>query len=220
MNPYVNLERLRENWHELLRPFDVDEAAAAALFNDIIAHYEGDGRFYHNLEHIQNVLGFTLDMRDQAKDLTAIQLAAWFHDVIYHPQATDNEEKSAAYAVTALKQLDGQIPPALIETVRQLVLATKTHQVPADDGDGRILIDADLATLASPQEQYDRYTNAIRQEYGDVPESVYRPTRAALLNRFLQRQRIFLTDEMFASRENPARRNMEREIRELEGHGE
>jgi predicted metal-dependent HD superfamily phosphohydrolase len=41
-----------------------------------------------------------------AINFPAIQLAAWFHDVIYDPRAKDNEEKSAEYAVASLSQFE------------------------------------------------------------------------------------------------------------------
>lgn len=60
-----------------------------------------------------------------AKNYPAIQLAAWFHDVIYNPMATDNEEKSAEYAAKVLTKLN--VASSTIDAVTRMSLNTKNH---------------------------------------------------------------------------------------------
>ena len=49
-----------------------------------------------------------LDMlADEADDIDAVRLAAWFHDAVYEPGA-DNEEASAALAAAVLSE--GGVP--------------------------------------------------------------------------------------------------------------
>ena len=213
MNGKVDLKALQLNWYTLFAPFKVDKQLADELFWDVVTCYQEDGRYYHDLYHIQNVLQAVTSLKDKADNFVAIQLAAWFHDVVYVVQAIDNEKRSAEYAVHALKKLN--LPDHIIFAVKHLILATETHQAEPHDIDCQILLDADLATFASDDEKYRLYANAIRQEFSFLPDPDYRHGRIAILKRFLQRKRIFLTTEMFTRLEQRARQNIERELEQL-----
>ncbi|MEO1764559.1 MAG: hypothetical protein AAFR83_21960, partial [Cyanobacteria bacterium J06629_18] len=76
----------------------------------------------------------------------------------------------------------------------------------------QILLDADLAILGSNPTEYSKYTNAIRQEYIWVPETEYFAARKKILENFLQRKNIYLTQFMQQTREKVARINLETEI--------
>jgi len=102
-------------------------------------------------------------MRSLAVNFPTIQLAAWFHDVIYDSKAKANEQKSADYAVVSLTKL--KIPSTTVEFVRSLVLSTKTHQTLLTDIDSQILLDSDLVILGSSEWEYQTYAQAIRKEY-------------------------------------------------------
>ena len=50
------------------------------------------GRFYLTLDHVQNVLETVESLGSYARNLNAVKLAAWLHDVIYDSKASDNKE--------------------------------------------------------------------------------------------------------------------------------
>lgn len=77
------------------------------------------------------------------------------------------------------------------------------------------MLDADLAILAAHPKEYQKYIQAIRQEYGWMPESEYIFGRQQVLEQFLQRQQIYFTPLMFQQGENPDRANIKTEIRNL-----
>lgn len=206
-------EKLKSNWEHLLQPFQVDSLMSQKIFLSLVTAYSSDTRFYHNLEHIQQVLEIVEEMRSQAVNFPAIQLAAWFHDVIYDSRANDNEEQSAEYAETSLKAL--KLPITLIASVKLLILNTKNHQAQPDDIDSQILLDTDLAILGASESNYRNYAQAIRQEYSWIPDEVYRVGRKQVLQKFLQRKRIYLTELLFFRLEENARRNMQAELIDL-----
>jgi predicted metal-dependent HD superfamily phosphohydrolase len=142
-----------------------------------------------------------------------LHFAVWFHDAVYDAKRGDNEEQSAAYAMAVLKQ--GGALPALLPIIEHLILATKPHPADAGDTDCQVLLDADLAVLGSSPEGYDRYAQAIRQEYAWVSESDYRTGRKKVLEGFLQRERLYHTQRLFDQLEQPARENLRREIEML-----
>ncbi len=139
-----------------------------------------------------------------ACNLKAVKLATWLHDVIYDSRAPDNEERSADYAERLCVRLcipDGHLVAALI-------LKTKTHDA-GGDPDAQVLIDADLAILGASEPVYRDYADAIRQEYGWVPEPEYRAGRRQVLQTFLRRPKIF---RLLRHLEYSARQNLADEI--------
>lgn len=201
---------LRERWMRLLSGLGCPGHAGETIFTDLQTRYSASQRHYHTLDHIFAVLETVRELGATEKDTPALLLAAWFHDVIYDSQASDNEECSAAHARSVLQPLG--VTEALLGEMERLILLTKTHAPDLQDRAGQILVDADLAILGAAERDYDAYAQAIRCEYAWVAEAAYRHGRRAVLERFLQRPRIYATEEMFVRLESAARRNLQREI--------
>lgn len=197
--------------------FSVREEAARRVWREMTARYMQAGRYYHNLDHIKSVLRTAAELQNLAQDYPAVQLAAWFHDVVYDTRAADNEAQSAAYAAARLAEMG--LPQATIDRVSRLILATAGHTNPDNDPDTAVLLDADLAVLGSDSAVYAAYSAAIRQEYGWVPEPVYREKRAEALRGFLERPRLYHTPPLYQQLEAGARRNMTAEIARLSNTG-
>ncbi|MCC5630375.1 hypothetical protein [Nostoc sphaeroides] len=212
--PTENLTHiLFSNWQHTLQPFGVDQVAAEKAFNPLVAAYSTPGRYYHTLKHIDRVFSTIQILQGYTTNLAAVQLAAWFHDVVYDTQAQDNEQRSADYAFDLLSNLG--IPESTIVTVTRLILNTKDHQAAVDDYDSQVLLDADLAILATNPVQYGEYAYAIRQEYGWMAEADYITGRQQVLERFLQRSHIYFTPLMSEFAEPCARGNIQGEIQSL-----
>ncbi|MGI8503731.1 MAG: HD domain-containing protein [Hassallia sp.] len=200
-------------WQHTLQGFEVDQVQKSNAFNLLVEAYSSSDRYYHTLKHIYHVLKTIDNLQAYTRNLAAVQLAAWFHDVVYDTKGQNNEEKSADYACELLSSLG--IPPSNITAVTCLIINTKHHQAAADDFDSQVLLDADLAILAANPVQYREYANSIRQEYAWVSEAEYIVGRRQILKSFLQRQRIYFTTLMFEVAEKPARRNLNAEIQSL-----
>jgi predicted metal-dependent HD superfamily phosphohydrolase len=205
--------RLHPAWIALLHPFTLDGAAAESAFTTLTAAYAEPHRAYHTLAHIAAVLATLDTLRDGADDWPALELAAWFHDVVYDPRRADNEAQSAAVARRTLTGLG--VPAALIDHVAALIRQTQAHEPDPGDPDAPLLLDADLAILGAAPAAYAAYAAAIRREYAWVPDADYRRGRAAILRHFLARPRLYHTAALFAAREAPARRNLAAELATL-----
>src|SRR5215831_17574204 len=110
-------DQQRETWQNLLHGWDVPPTQAERTFEEIVQAYSGPGRFYHTLDHVMAVLNTVKHLAAQAKNLNAVKLAAWLHDVIYDSKASDNEERSAQYAERLCEDLaipEGSLVAALI----------------------------------------------------------------------------------------------------------
>ncbi|BAY11237.1 HD domain-containing protein [Calothrix sp. NIES-2098] len=200
-------------WRNILQPFGIEPRLIDRAFKQVIDAYSTPNRYYHTLKHIEHILATIDSLQTYTQDLISVQLAAWLHDIVYDTRAQDNEEKSAEYADDLLSNLG--LPINNIATVKRLILNTKQHQTTADDWDGKVLLDADLAILAVNSIQYQEYAQAIRQEYAWVPEAEYIKGRRQILERFLQRQRLYFTPLMLEVAEASARANLQAEIKIL-----
>ena len=205
---------MKSRWLRLADALAIGGEAAEKVWRELAAAYEADGRFYHNLDHIQHALDIADQLHDVAADFTAVQLALWFHDVVYDPRRSDNEAQSAAYAERVLHPLG--VPDAMLATVTDLILATKSHEPPSPDPNIFIILDADLAILSAPPAQYNAYARAIRQEYSFVPDEAYRVGRTAVLQKFLARKPFYFTEWMRERADTAVYQNLSRELKELE----
>jgi len=166
-------------------------------------------RRYHGIGHLSAVLLFIDEYADHAADADAVRLAAWYHDAIYDPQASDNEERSAAMAQSQLGALG--LPGERVDEVARLVRLTTGHDPAEGDRNGELLNDADLMVLASPPEAYVAYLNAIRDEYAHVSDADFQAGRTAVLDALLAVPRLYRL-EALAPMQAAARRNMTAEL--------
>jgi predicted metal-dependent HD superfamily phosphohydrolase len=207
------LDLVQRCWNGLVSRRGCDPLAAEAVLEDTVRAYGEPNRHYHTLHHIAALLAL-LDRQDPA-DRDALTLAILFHDVVYDPTRQDNEEASAAWAAARLASLG--FPEDLRTRVARLIVATR-HDRPLDatgEPDLALLLDLDLSILAAPAADYRAYAQAVRREYAFVPDLLYRPGRRRVLEGFLQRERIYLTEPLRIAWEQPARANLAAEIAEL-----
>ncbi len=141
---------------------------------------------------------------DQALAPIELELALWYHDAIYDPQARDNEAQSAAWARRDLHA--ARVAHSSIEAIDELIMATQ-HDGETLSPDAALLVDIDLSILGRSPAEFDQYDQAIRREYSWVPEDQYRAGLGAVLERFLARPAIYSTTWFRARYEKAARRN-------------
>lgn len=177
----------------------------------VVRAYAEPHRHYHTGEHIARTLGLFDGVRERLRRPAEAELAVWLHDVVYDPQAADNEERSADLA-EAMLVAGGAA--AAVPAVRALIIATR-HAEPSEEHDARYVVDADLSILGAPPAEFDRYEGQVRREYAHVPEAEWRERRPRVLRAFLDRARIYATPE-FAHWETPARTNLARSLLRLE----
>jgi predicted metal-dependent HD superfamily phosphohydrolase len=181
---------------------------------ELLRRWSEPQRRYHTPEHLRAVLRHVDELAGHAADPDAVRLGAWFHDAVYRPDRTENEERSAALAVRALTAAG--LPAGRVAEVERLVLLTVTHDPAPGDRDGEVLCDADLAVLGGSPEAYAAYAAAVRAEYDFVPEPDFRAGRAAVLRQLLALPALYRTP---AARERftaAARTNLTAELKQLE----
>ncbi|MEU7318614.1 hypothetical protein [Streptomyces sp. NPDC007083] len=224
---------LLDRWNALLISAreGADGPDPAPYGEDLLGRWAESHRRYHGTAHLRAVLDRVDELAARlppereagpgtgtgagaGPDLVAVRLAAWFHDAVYRPDRSENEERSARLAERALPEAG--VPAARTAEVARLVRLTVTHDPAGDDLNGELLCDADLAVLAGTPEQYAHYAAEIRQEYAFVPDAAFREGRSTVLRQLLGLPHLFRTDYARDHWEPAARRNLTTELGLLE----
>ena len=204
---------LRPRWITLFEKLGINPAATAPLYADLVLRYTAPSRFYHDLQHVADVLAASDRLRSEVEDPLALQLAIWFHDAIYHTDGSvDNELLSAEFAVAELEKLG--VAADCRQTVHALILDTR-HREPPQTQDGRVIVDADLSTFAVPPARFDRHSADVRREFSHVPADLYCSSRITILTGMLARDHFYYTKTMCERHEEQARANLKRGIEQL-----
>jgi predicted metal-dependent HD superfamily phosphohydrolase len=199
--------------------------------DDVLIRYAEPHRRYHTATHIMFVLRHLQDASRAVESSATLSpeviAAALYHDAIYDARAGDNEARSADLAAADLSAIGW--PAERCETVAALVIATAGHldDDPAEGvdagsevrsdvaSDSALLLDADLAILGADPGAYQAYVNGVRTEYAHVDDDQWLTGRTVVLQRFLDRPRLFITEYMHSTFEHRARANIEAELAAL-----
>jgi predicted metal-dependent HD superfamily phosphohydrolase len=208
---------LLRQWTPLLaRVRDGAGPEPSAYGEQLLRRWSEPQRRYHTVRHLAAVLAAVdaLAAGGTAADTDVVRLAAWFHDAVYAPDRSENEERSARLAERVLREL-GVPEPVRARTAR-LVRLTVDHDPAPGDADGELLCDADLAVLGGSPQEYASYAAAVREEYAFVPDDAFRAGRAAVLRQLLALPALFRTPAAVSGYEARARANMAAELAALD----
>jgi predicted metal-dependent HD superfamily phosphohydrolase len=188
-----------------------------AMRTELVRMYHAAGRHYHDLRHIETLLD--LAARHPLDDREAVEAAIWFHDAIYDPRRKDNEEKSAELAVARLRDVAAN---DRIARIAMMIRATAGHALPECPdprarADCALFLDMDLAILAGAPAAFAAYERDVRREYAWLPEPAWMSGRRRVLESFLARPAIYLTDAFRRTHEARARRNLTGALAALAG---
>ena len=183
------------------------------VFSGIAERYSEPCRYYHTLQHISDCLDELDAYTSQATvpDTQLIETAIWFHDIIYDPTVSDNEEQSielfkSFVTLQPRSNFPDIITKEFVDQVSQLIMATKTHV--GNTESEKILLDIDLSILGKSPEEFKRYDDSIRREYAWVPEGIYTENRKRVMQGFYARGRIYYTDFFHSKYEKQAKENL------------
>ncbi|MEV0976935.1 hypothetical protein [Streptomyces sp. NPDC049915] len=212
----ADLDDLRSRWLRAFLAARDDDSCVIAPYryaDALLSCWQEPQRRYHTLTHLTAVLDHVDVLEKYADDPDLVRLAAWFHDAVYLPERSTNEERSARLAERALSEA-GLTAEKTAEVAR-LVRLTAGHDPADGDRNGQVLCDADLAILAAPPSAYAAYTAAVREEYHFVPNDAFRAGRSDVLRHLLALPRLFSTPYGREHWEATARYNLRSELEML-----
>ena len=182
-------------------------------FEFLIKNYQEEGRGYHNLKHIEETLSDFEEVKDLINEALEVQMAIWYHDIIYDSKRPDNEETSAEIAIESAKRLN--IDSHFAKKVYNLIILTKGH-LPSNNPDSKYLIDIDFGILGKNSSRFAEYEDGIKKEYSNYSDGEYKTGRIKVLENFLNRESIYQTEYFRNKYEEKARKNILNLIKKLE----
>lgn len=221
------LDWLRKEWMNLWNYPQLNDAAkqacdAAFYWLTGAQSYGGEHRYYHNCDHLVHCLtelrAWAANCQASHAQLTSLKKAFWFHDAVYQSDDDQTDEEASA---RKWLELDLQAACGLEadEDVAQLIRTTDHFQESAIDHPLKhVMLGIDLSILGQDNDIYDLYAQAIRAEYGQFAESIYRAKRSSALQHLVNKARAgkLYCDPYFANQYNGiAIANMERELQRL-----
>ncbi len=176
-----------------------------AIWHELAKHYAAPDRHYHTKRH----LAFCLQQLDLARERiphpARVEMAIWFHDVIYHAGQPDNEQRSAEWFRDRAR---GIMPTDFIADVLGLIEVT-THAGKVEELDRQFICDIDLASFGCPWERFVRNSDAVRAEFA-LPDGDFYRGEFRFLASLLDRPQLFQTDFFHGLYEQQARTNIAR----------
>jgi predicted metal-dependent HD superfamily phosphohydrolase len=186
------------------------------FFETMVSRYTEPKRHYHTMQHLAECFEAFDKISHHCDQPYEVEMAIWFHDVIYDTARHDNEEKSAELAFQSLTKSGVELLSA--SRVSKLVLSTQ-HKNPPHNIDSGILIDVDLWILGAPHDRFLQYENQIRWEYTAFSDEAYIHGRTQFVARLLRKVKeggmIFKTPEFRDQFEKQAVKNLQGSLKRL-----
>jgi predicted metal-dependent HD superfamily phosphohydrolase len=196
---------LKPEFYSTLGSLGCAELVIAELWSEIAKQHSSKMRYYHSLDHLDHMMLQLQQVQSAIELWDAVVLAVAYHDIIYNPLRSNNEERSAAIAVERLTAAG--VDADTVARTHRHILASKAHMMSADQ-DTNYFTDADLSVLGARLEVYKQYADHVRKEYRYFPDLVYIPGRKKVLRHFLDMPRIFKTEHFYLNFETQAHQNL------------
>jgi pantetheine-phosphate adenylyltransferase len=150
-------------------------------YEHLLVRWQEPHRFFHNLAHLRELLGYIEQSKLKGSEKHILIAAAFYHDAIYLPWRTDNEELSAALFEANCSQ---QSEAAAI--VKQIILDTRTYEATHPLSALFCRFDTHILRHGSFVELL-RWEAAIFKEYQCFDYRIYREARLKLLQHWTER---------------------------------
>lgn len=188
--------------------------------------YQKSHRHYHNNNHIDYVLNVLTQNKDRFSNFEAAELAAYFHDFVY--KVDDSCEYNEMLSRDKFIEIISSDNPDIVydgngadfKTVTlaaTMIDCTHGHTLDRVDTsllsdseieDIKMFLDADIKILAEPIETVIQFEKDIRKEFSRYDDDTYRKGRVSVLENFLDRPRIFIS-EIGKEWEETGRKNLQ-----------
>jgi predicted metal-dependent HD superfamily phosphohydrolase len=203
MTSVHDIDRFQLLWRRCLLDQAVDNSAA--IHQQLVNSYNEPQRVYHTLNHIDHCLAHFDKIKIDLENPDAVELAIWYHDVIYKPGATDNERLSADLFMETTQD---HFNDSLRHTICQHIMATLHNSSEIDNNDTKFMVDIDLSSFGLPWPEFSADSDKLRQEMSAMSDEDYYRKQAAFQKKLMNRPRFFKSDYFYDNYEDLARQNL------------
>ena len=148
----------------------------------LLAMWNESHRSYHTLNHLNDLIEQINEGKSKysQKEYEKLLITALFHDCVYDPMKTDNEEKSADFFTECCHDKDNKDN----NDIRQMILDTKTHEATTKLSES--FNHYDMNIVERDFDQLLEWENGIHEEYKGYGD-VYKDGRLKFLESMLDR---------------------------------
>lgn len=197
------VERFQKLWQGCLLPGADDHSQE--IHQQLVNAYAEPQRHYHTIRHIEHCLSMFDECKSLINNPAAVELAIWFHDMVYVPGAKDNEARSAElYQRLAATAHSAE----LCQAVDNMIMATLHIDALIEDADTQYMVDIDLSSFGLPWEDFLRDSKNLRLENQAVKEAEHYRKAKEFQAALLARDRFFFSDFFHDRLEARARKNL------------
>lgn len=150
--------------------------------NTLLAMWNESHRAYHTLNHLNDLISQINENKSNYtdKEYEKLIITALFHDCVYDPMKSDNEEKSAEFFESCcIDKNDSDI-----QEIKQMIIDTKNHQSATPLS--RYFIRYDMSIVERDFDKLLEWEKGIYEEYKSYGDS-YKEGRLKFLESLLDR---------------------------------
>lgn len=151
-------------------------------YNVLLSMWNESHRAYHNQNHLLDLIEQINENKSNfqsQKDYEKMILCALFHDCVYDPMRSDNEEKSAEFFENCCQEKNTDT-----QEIKQMILDTKTHEATTQLSEKFNYLDMNI--VERDFEQLLEWETGIGQEYKAYGE-LYKVGRLHFLESLLDK---------------------------------
>ncbi len=158
----------------------LDKWSISISIDDILKRWSEPQRFYHTTKHLEDLLN-KINQRKESLSLSDYEkliIVALFHDIVYNPYSSTNEEDSAKFFTDHISKND-----VTVDEIKQAILDTKSHT--PTNFISRIFSDLDMSIVEGNYDELLEWESGIYNEFKMVGNDMYKSGRLSFLSSLL-----------------------------------
>jgi predicted metal-dependent HD superfamily phosphohydrolase len=151
--------------------------------NTVLSMWNESHRSYHSLNHLNDLISQINENKSKfsEKEYEKLMLSAIFHDIVYDPSSSTNEENSAEFLMECVVDKSNED----ILEVRQMILDTKTHN--STTNLSKSFNNYDMNIVERDFDQLLDWEKGISEEFSVYPKEQYKEGRLKFLESLLDK---------------------------------